>query len=57
MYCLASYGPHIGNDFWISDGACGTTFNHYTDTLGRGDATFTGDRNFTAEDYEVWAVT
>ena len=29
----------------------------YTDTLGRGTATFTGSRDFTLEEYEVWATT
>ena len=47
-------GIHPGNDTAQSY----TNFPHgYTDTLGRGHATFTGARNFTAEDYEVWAVT
>ena len=31
--------------------------NTYTDTLGRGELTFTGSHDFTPEDYEVWAVT
>ncbi len=35
---------------------CYTHFRSYTDTLGRGDATFTGAEIFTTEDYEVWAV-
>ena len=63
-YCGASYGPtfggaydlaiHIGSD----TGASRTIFpTYYTDTLGRGHATFTGAQVFTPEDYEVWAVT
>ena len=45
---------HGGGD----TGTSHTNFPHsYTDTLGRGDATFTGAKAFTPEDYEVWAVT
>ena len=64
MYCDATHGPAFGNghDLCIhpNGDACqsytqlGTA---YTDTLGRGQATFTGAGNYTAEDYEVWAVT
>ena len=63
-YCSSSFGPsfgsaydlaiHIGGDTGTSQ-TCFPRF--YTDTLGRGHATFTGQRNFTPEDYEVWAVT
>ena len=58
---VSGYGPLFGcgHDLGItSDGSSSYTgFPHsYTDTLGRGDATFTGARNFTPEDYEVWAV-
>ncbi len=63
MYCCASYGPVFGsgNDMFIHGGGdtgqSSTAFPAaYTDTLGRGDATFTGGRKFTVEDYEVWAV-
>ncbi len=63
-YCNSSYGPTFGggNDLMIHEGSdTGTsrTFfpQHYTDTLGRGRATFTGAQDFTPEDYEVWAVT
>ena len=62
-YCYPSYGPTFGNghDLLIHQGgdtgASYTTFESYTDTLGRGAATFTGDYRFTPEDYEVWAVT
>ena len=63
MYCGSTYGPTFGggHDFVIfgsSDGAHPyTNFPHsYADTLGRGNATFTGAKNFTPEDYEVWAV-
>jgi hypothetical protein len=61
MYCNASYGPYVGNDFRIHSGGDSaqsyTNFpTHYTDTLGRGNATFTGAEDFTTEDYEVWAV-
>jgi len=64
MYCDEAYGPTFGNGFDLcihldgDDGQSCTSFpSRYTDTLGRGAATFTGDSNFTAEDYEVWAVT
>ncbi len=63
-YCGPNRGPtfggghdlviHVGGD----TGRSYTSFPHsYTDTLGRGDATFTGAKDFTPEDYEVWAVT
>jgi hypothetical protein len=53
MYDISCYGPTFGggNDLYItSDGKSSwTNFpNSYTDTLGRGDATFTGALNFTA---------
>ena len=59
--CGGSAGPVFGggHDLLItSDGSSsGTGFPHsYTDTLGRGNATFTGSPFFTAEDYEVWAA-
>jgi hypothetical protein len=51
-----------GYDICMHPGADGgqsyTSFPHgYTDTLGRANATFTGARDYTVEDYEVWAVT
>ena len=54
-------GPTFGygSDLCItSDGSSSyTNFPHsYTDTLGRGNATFTGANYFTPEDYEVWAA-
>jgi hypothetical protein len=62
-YCHPSYGPTFGagRDLGIHGGSdTGTSYtifpSHYTDTLGRGDATFTGAQAFTPEDYEVWAV-
>ena len=62
--CHATYGPAFGGgyDLGIHDGGdtgrSYTNFPHaYTDTLGRGNATFTGAKEFTPEDYEVWAVT
>ncbi len=62
MFGHSTHGPNFGggHDLYISsDGtASATNFpNSYTDTLGRGNATFTGDRNFALEDYEVWAAT
>ena len=61
MYCNATHGPVFGSDFRIHNaGDAGQSFtifpSDYTDTLGRGNATFTGAYNFTPEDYEVWAV-
>ena len=60
MYCDPNYGPTFGggHDIYICDaGQSYTNFPHsYADTLGRGYATFTGARDFTPEDYEVWAV-
>ena len=60
----ATYGPTFGNgcDLQIHGGGdTGRSYTIfprcYTDTLGRGHATFTGDYDFTPEDYEVWAVT
>ena len=57
----SSYGPDFGSgpDLYISsDGSSSNTgFPHsFTDTLGRGEATFTGAQYFTAEDYEVWGA-
>ena len=60
MYGISGYGPSFGygNDLYISShGSSSTSFPHsYTDTLGRGRETFTGARDFTLEDYEVWAA-
>jgi hypothetical protein len=56
----SAHGPLFGggHDFYItSDGnSSHTIFSSYTDTLGRGNATFTGAKIFTPEDYEVWAA-
>ncbi len=63
-FCHPTYGPTFGSvqDLRIhgggDPGTSQTAFpQHYTDTLGRGAATFTGAKAFTAEDYEVWSVT
>jgi hypothetical protein len=61
MYGGSNYGPVFGagNDLYISsDGSGSYTYFpiSYTDTLGRGAATFTGAQYFTPEDYEVWAA-
>ena len=63
MYCGASRGPCFGGGHDIGVHPNGDTTQSYTqfptgytDTLGRGNATFTGARNFTVEDYEVWGV-
>ena len=63
MRCGPVHGPCFGNGYDIgifpgSDAAQSyTNFPYsYADTIGRGNATFTGAKNFTPEDYEVWAV-
>jgi hypothetical protein len=63
MYCNPNHGPCFGNghDLGIFPGSDATqsytNFPYgYADTLGRGNATFTGAYDFTPEDYEVWAV-
>ena len=61
MFGGSSYGPYFGAgaDLYISsDGRSSATVfpSSYTDTLGRGNATFTGAYKFTLEDYEVWAA-
>ncbi len=61
MYGGSDYGPSFGGgcDLYItSDGSSSHTAfpTFYTDTLGRGHATFTGAFKFTPEDYEVWAA-
>ena len=62
-HCNPAYGPTFGggHDLVIHPGGdAGLSYtnfpNSYTDTLGRGNATFTGACNFTVEDYEVWGV-
>ena len=63
--CNPNFGPTFGtgHDLAIHNGSYTarsssfTYFHCYTDTLGRGQATFTGAQVFTAEDYEVWSVT
>ena len=61
MRGLSGHGPLFGGGFDLritSDGSLsGTNFpSSYTDTLGRGNATFTGALEFALEDYEVWEV-
>ncbi len=61
MFGGSSYGPYFGAgaDLYISsdESQSNTCFpTSYTDTLGRGNATFTGATYYTAEDYEVWAA-
>ena len=57
-----SYGPSFGFGYDLhitSDGSRSYTnfpYSYTDDTLGRGNATFTGAKDFTAEDYEVWAA-
>ena len=62
MYGSSAWGPLFGGgagDLYISsDGSSSWTAlsYSYTNTLGRGNATFTGATYFTLEDYEVWAA-
>jgi hypothetical protein len=61
MHGGSTHGPVFGYgaDLVISSNGSSsyTSFPHsYTDTLGRGNATFTGAYKFTLEDYEVWAA-
>ncbi len=62
MFSGKAYGPLFGagNDLRITSDGNSSYFdfpNCYIDTLGRGNATFTGAKNFTPQDYEVWAAT
>ena len=57
----SDYGPIFGGgyDLFITSDESSSRTNFpfsYTDTLGRGNATFTGACVFTPEDYEVWAA-
>ena len=62
VYCHTSYGPTFGSghDLCIHNSARSNTSsycnlgNGYNDTLGRGANTFTGGKNFTITDYEVF---
>ena len=60
--CYSGYGPTFGSgfDLYVSeafDGGSYTSFpRSYTDTRGRGKATFTGAEYFTPAEVEVWAV-
>ena len=61
MYGRSAHGPSFGSghDLYISSDGSSSYTNFprsYTDTLGRGNATFTGAKIFTPEDYEVWAA-
>jgi hypothetical protein len=66
MYGHICQGPTFGSghDICISDESASAECESYTlfpcsytDTLGRGDATFTGAEVYTAEEYEVWKAT
>jgi len=62
VICYSGCGPAFGygTDLFVSpafDSSSHTYFPvSYNDTLGRGDATFTGAANFTPAEVEVWAV-
>ena len=58
--CGPIFGYNRTHDILITnDGTSSHTDfpSAYTDTLGRGKATFTGSRVFNVEDYEVWIAT
>lgn len=65
IYSGYNYGPTFGggHDLTIHPsgqegyGSCTSFPSSYTDTIGRGNSTFTGARDFSVEDFEVWAVT
>jgi len=60
--CCSGWGPVFGAgpDLYVSPAFDGSSFTDfpesYIDTRGRGKATFTGARNFTPAEVEVWAV-
>ena len=63
QFLTSNFGPSFGHGFTLGlhpRGDTGQSYtklpDSYTDTLGRGSATFTGAQDFTPEDYEVWAV-
>jgi len=63
LYCNAGYGPTFGgHDLYVSTNAntvtnSASSFPHsYFDTTGHGNNTFTGSKNFTVKDYEVFQV-
>jgi hypothetical protein len=64
MHCNVGYGPTFGSghDLYICNNAntqagSYTNFPHaYADTTGHGNNTFTGARNFTAADVEVFQI-
>jgi hypothetical protein len=64
VYHVISYGPTFGSghdmysaDDSNSDNSSYTNFpSGYTDTTGKGNATFTGARNFTSSDIEVFKL-
>jgi hypothetical protein len=70
LYCYPSYGPDFGNaaialrtpddsattEFCESSYCSPSADDTFGDPLGRGQATFTGARNFTPVELEVWRV-
>jgi hypothetical protein len=65
IYCNSSYGPIFGNnyDIYVSDN-CNINASNYTnlgwtfanDTGIPGDQVFTGERNFTVKEIEIFAI-
>ena len=61
MWGHSLYGPNFGGGYDLHLTSDGSSYSinfpgSYTDTIGRGNATFTGAQGFTIEDYEVWAA-
>jgi hypothetical protein len=64
VYHNSSYGPTFGSghDIYLANGSNSNNSSYtnfpsgYTDTTGKGNATFTGARNFTSSDIEVFKL-
>eukprot|EP00026_Physarum_polycephalum_P014186 Phypoly_transcript_14674.p1 GENE.Phypoly_transcript_14674~~Phypoly_transcript_14674.p1 ORF type:complete len:222 (-),score=39.54 Phypoly_transcript_14674:73-738(-) len=64
IYCYSPYGPIFGggHDILVSSYSHQNNFSYsnfpysYTDTTGKGNTTFTGARNFTIREIEVFCV-
>jgi hypothetical protein len=61
VQCCSGWSPTFGgHDLYVSGAFDGNSYTYfpysYTDTRGRGEATFTGATYFTPAEVEVWAV-
>ena len=61
MHCVTEQGPSFGygNDMCVSDilNTSYTNFPHsYIDTTNKGNNTFTGAKNYTANEIEIFLV-